>query len=208
MRRSTEAARAELYAVEESRRSITISLVSSVASTYILLRDLDAQLEIAERTETARQDSLTIINARFEKGTVPLLDVNQAEIELAVASASVAVAERAVAQTENLLSVLLGRNPGEITRGIALGQQLLPPDIPAGLPSELLQRRPDVLSAEAQLAAQTARIGAAEAARWPSLSLTGSLGSGKRRALGPQLRRFGFLECRRKYLRTHVQCRP
>jgi len=176
LRRSTEAARAELYAVEESRRSITISLVSSVASTYILLRDLDAQLEIAERTEKARQDSLTIINARFEKGTVPLLDVNQAEIELAVASASVAVAERAVAQTENLLSVLLGRNPGEITRGIALGQQLLPPNIPAGLPSELLQRRPDVLSAEAQLAAQTARIGVAEAARWPSLSLTGSLG--------------------------------
>jgi multidrug efflux system outer membrane protein len=176
LRRSTEAARAELYAVEESRRSITISLVSSVASTYILLRDLDAQLEIAERTEKARQDSLTIINARFEKGTVPLLDVNQAEIELAVASASVAVAERAVAQTENLLSVLLGRNPGEITRGIALGQQLLPPNIPAGLPSELLQRRPDVLSAEARLAAQTARIGVAEAARWPSLSLTGSLG--------------------------------
>ena len=176
LRRSTEAARAELYAVEESRRSITISLVSSVASTYILLRDLDAQLEIAERTEKARQDSLTIINARFEKGTVPLLDVNQAEIELAVASASVAAAERAVAQTENLLSVLLGRNPGEITRGIALGQQLLPPDIPPGLPSELLQRRPDVLSAEAQLAAQTARIGASEAARWPSLSLTGSLG--------------------------------
>jgi multidrug efflux system outer membrane protein len=176
LRRSTEAARAELYAVEESRRSITISLVSSVASTYILLRDLDAQLAIAERTETARQDSLKIIAARFEKGTVPLLDVNQAEIELAVASASVAVAERAVAQTENLLSVLLGRNPGEITRGIALGQQLLPPNIPAGLPSELLQRRPDVLSAEAQLAAQTARIGVAEAARWPSLSLTGSLG--------------------------------
>ena len=176
LRRSTEAARAELYAVEESRRSITISLVSSVASTYILLRDLDAQLAIAERTETARQDSLKIIAARFEKGTVPLLDVNQAEIELAVASASVAVAERAVAQTENLLSVLLGRNPGEITRGIALGQQLLPPNIPAGLPSELLQRRPDVLSAEARLAAQTARIGVAEAARWPSLSLTGSLG--------------------------------
>jgi multidrug efflux system outer membrane protein len=176
LRRSTEAARAQLYAAEESRRSIAISLVSSVASTYMLLRDLDAQLEIAQRTEMARQDSLAIINARFEKGTVPLLDVNQAEIELAVASASVSVAERAVAQTENLLSILLGRNPGEITRGTTLAQQLIPPEIPAGLPSELLQRRPDVLSAEALLAAQTARIGAAEAARWPSLSLTGSLG--------------------------------
>ncbi|MEJ2516240.1 MAG: efflux transporter outer membrane subunit [Gammaproteobacteria bacterium] len=176
LRRSTEAARAELLATEEDRRSLTISLVSSVASSYMLLRDLDARLAIARRTVATRQSSLDIIRARFDKGTVPLLDVNQAEIELAGAEAAVAAAERGVAQTENALSVLLGRNPSAIPRGMPLRAQSLPPEVPAGLPSELLQRRPDVLSAEARLAAQTARIGIAEALRWPSLSLTGSLG--------------------------------
>ena len=176
LRRSTEAARGELLAVEEARRSVTISLIASVASTYMLLRDLDAQLEIARRTEATRTDSLGIIQARFDKGTVPRVDVNQAEIELAVAAAAVAAAERAVVQTENSLSVLIGRNPGPIVRGLALDQQATPPDIPSGLPSELLQRRPDVLASEASLAAQTARIGVAEALRWPSISLTGSLG--------------------------------
>ena len=176
LRRSTEAARAQLLATEEARRSITISLVASVASTYMLLRDLDAQAEIARRTQRTRADSLAIIQARFDKGTVPKLDVNQAEIELAVADAAIAVAERAVTQTENGLAILLGRNPGAIPRGLALDQQTPPPAIPAGLPSELLQRRPDVLASEAELAAQTARIGVAQAARWPSLSLTGALG--------------------------------
>lgn len=176
LRRSTEAARAQLLATEEARRSITISLVASVASTYMLLRDLDAQLEIARRTERTRADSLAIIQARFDKGTVPRLDVNQAEIELAVAQAAVAAAQRAVAQTEHALSLLLGRNPGPIVRGLPLMRQVMPPAIPAGLPSELLQRRPDVLASEAELAAQTARIGIAQAARWPSLSLTGALG--------------------------------
>jgi len=176
LRRSTEAARAQLLATEEAQRSITISLVASVASSYMLLRDLDAQLEIARRTESTRTDSLGIIQARFDKGTVPKLDVNQAEIELAVAGAAVAAAERAVTQTENALAVLLGRNPGAIPRGLALEQQTVPPGIPSGLPSELLQRRPDVLASEAELAAQTARIGVAQAARWPSLSLTGALG--------------------------------
>ena len=176
LRRSTEAARAQLLATEEAQRSVTISLVASVASSYMLLRDLDAQLEIARRTADTRADSLNIIQARFDKGTVPKLDVNQAEIELAVAQAAVAAAQRAVAQTEHSLSLLLGRNPGPIVRGLPLRQQVVPPDVPAGLPSELLQRRPDVLSSEALLAAQTARIGVAQAARWPSLSLTGALG--------------------------------
>jgi len=176
LRRSTEAARAQLLAAEESRRSVTISLVASVASAYMLLRDFDAQLEIARRTAEARADTLTIIRARHERGTVPLLDVNQAEIELAVAIAAVAAAERLVVQTENSLSVLIGGNPGRIVRGLTLAQQTVPPAVPAGLPSELLQRRPDVLAAEATLAAQTARVGVAEAARWPSLSLTGALG--------------------------------
>jgi multidrug efflux system outer membrane protein len=176
LRRATEAARGDLLATEEARRSLTISLVAAVAGNYMLLRDLDAQLEIARRTEAARRDSLGIIRARFDQGTVPRLDLNQAEIELAVATAAVAAAERAVAQTEHALSLLLGRNPGPIVRGAPLQQQVVPPAVPAGLPSELLQRRPDVLAAEAALAAQTARIGVAEAARWPSLSLTGALG--------------------------------
>jgi hypothetical protein len=111
LRRSTEAARAQLLSEEENRRSITISLISSVASTYMLLRDLDAQLIIARDTEEAREDSLRIIQARFEKGTVPRLDVNQAEIELYVASAAVSAAERSVAQAENSLAILLGRGP-------------------------------------------------------------------------------------------------
>jgi multidrug efflux system outer membrane protein len=176
LRRSTEAARGELLAAEEFRRGITISLVANVASTYMLLRDLDAQLEISRRTEVTRANSLRIIEARFEMGTVPRLDVNQAEIQLAVANSAVASAERLVGQTEHALSLLIGRNPGGIARGLPLQRQTMPPSIPAGLPSELLLRRPDVLSAEASLAAQTARIGVAEAARWPSLSLTGSFG--------------------------------
>ena len=176
LRRATEAARAQLLATEEAMRSVTISLVANVASTYMLLRDLDAQLEIAQRTEKLRSESLDIIQARFDKGIVSRLDLNQAQIELAIASVAVAAAERDVAQTEHLLSILLGRNPGHIVRGLALDQQVMPPAVPAGLPSELLQRRPDVLSSEARLAAQTARIGVAEAARWPSLSLTGTLG--------------------------------
>jgi multidrug efflux system outer membrane protein len=176
LRRANEAARAQLLATEEARQAISIALVADVADSYMLLRDLDARRAIAISTREARAKSLEIIQARFDKGTVPLLDVNQAEIELAVADATVSAADRAVAQTENTLSILLGRNPGAITRGLTLQEQVMPPAVPTGLPSELLQRRPDVRSAEAELAAQTARIGVAEAARWPSLSLTGSLG--------------------------------
>ena len=176
LRRSTEAARALLLAEEENRRTVTISLVAAVAQSYMTLRDLDAQLEISRRTRDAREDTLDIINARFGEGVVARIDVNQAEIQLAIAAATVASAERAVVQTENQLSVLLGRNPGAIPRGRELTDQVLTPDIPAGLPSELLQRRPDVLATEAALAAQTARIGVAQASRWPSLSLTGALG--------------------------------
>ena len=176
LRRSNEASRAQLLASEYAHQALTISLVASVASNYMLLRDLDQRLEIAQRTFTTRSDSLGIIRARFDKGIVPLLDVNQAEIELASASAAVSAAERAVAQTEHALSILIGRNPAAITRGRTLAQQNLVPEIPAGLPSELLRRRPDIRASEQQLAAQTALIGVAEAGRWPSLNLTGALG--------------------------------
>jgi multidrug efflux system outer membrane protein len=177
LRRSTESARAQLLATEEARRVVTITLIADVASTYLLLLDLDHRVQVAERTSQTRQESLDIIQARYDKGTVALIDVNQAQIELADAQADLAALIRSREQAENLLSVLLGRNPGPITRsGISTRTALAVPEIPVGLPSELLERRPDVRQASQELAAQTARIGVAEAQRFPSLSLTGTLG--------------------------------
>jgi multidrug efflux system outer membrane protein len=176
LRRSNEAARAELLATVEARNVVTITLIADVASIYLLLLDLDNRVEIAQHTMETRKDSLDIIQARFDKGVVPLIDVNQAEIELEDAVAELAALQRQNQQAENLLSVLLGRNPGPILRQREKKEPLFAPDIPAGLPSELLERRPDVRQASQQLAAQTARIGVAEALRFPSLSLTGSLG--------------------------------
>lgn len=176
IRRSSEAARADLLASEYVRRTVYVALIADVANTYFLVRDLDARLQIATRTLATRRDSTNLIRARFEKGVTPMLDVNQAEIQEAEAAADLAAFERALIQAENLLSILLGRNPGNITRGDELTDQIFPPAVPAGLPSELLQRRPDVLAAEQQLAAQVARIGVAQALRFPQLSLTGTAG--------------------------------
>ncbi|MCL7990542.1 MAG: efflux transporter outer membrane subunit [marine benthic group bacterium] len=176
LRRSNEAAFQELLATEEAYRSVTITLVADVASLYLQLRDLDNRLRISERTLDARQEALEIIRVRFEAGVVPEVDLNQAEIQAYEAEASVESFRRLRTQTENAISVLLGRAPESIERGLALAEQELPPEIPVGLPSELLQRRPDVLQAERQLAAQTARIGVAEALKFPSLTLTGTGG--------------------------------
>ena len=177
LRRSTEAARATLLATVEARNVVAITLIADVASYYLLLLDLDRRVAIAARTVETRQDSLGIIQARFDKGTVPLLDVNQAQIELADAVAEVASLERERDQAENALSILLGRNPGPLERSsYQLQDTVQIPEIPAGLPSELLERRPDIRAASQALAAQTARIGVAEALRFPSLSLTGTLG--------------------------------
>ncbi|MBT8048496.1 MAG: efflux transporter outer membrane subunit [Xanthomonadales bacterium] len=177
LRRSTEAARAELLSTVEARNVVTITLIADVASIYLLLLDLDDRVEIAERTRQTREDALRLIEARFDRGTVPLIDVNQAQIELADAIAEKAALERQRGLAENSLSVLLGRNPGPIQRSLDNPVSALKiPAIPAGLPSELLERRPDIRQASQELAAQTARIGVAEALRFPSLSLTGSLG--------------------------------
>lgn len=176
LRRSTEAAQAELLSSEDARNTVLISLIADVAATYFLLRDVDERRDVAERTLEARRDSTGIIRERFSKGITPKLDVNQAEIEEADAAVQLASLEREVIQVENLLNVLLGRNPGPITRGESLEDESLPPQVPAGLPSELLERRPDIRAAEQSLAAQTARIGVAEALRFPSLSLTASAG--------------------------------
>jgi len=176
LRRSTEAARAELLATEEARRAVTITLIADVASAYLLLRDLDARYEISQRTLATRKASTELVAARFDKGTVPLIDLNQAQIEEGDAAVQLVSIERAVIQAENLINVLVGRNPGPILRQRNTKLHLTPPDVPAGLPSELLERRPDVRQAEQLLAAQTARIGVAEALRWPSLNLTAQLG--------------------------------
>ena len=170
--RATEAARADLLSTEAAYRNVTIVLVADVASTYLLLRDLDARLVISRRTAEGRADRLGIVRARFEKGTEAAIDVNQAEVQLAIAEASVARFERGVAQTEHALRVLLGRFPGPISRGEPIGLDTWPLEIPAGLPSELLERRPDVVEAEQRFVAETARIGVAQALRFPALSLT------------------------------------
>jgi multidrug efflux system outer membrane protein len=174
--RATEAARADLLSTEAAYRSVTISLIAEVASKYLLLRDLDARLEISRRTALGREGRLGIVRARFENGTVAELDVNQAEVQLAIADASVAQFERQVAQTEYALRVLLGRYPGPIPRGEQIGLDPWPVDsmltIPAGLPSELLQRRPDIVEAEQRLVSETASVGVAQAMRFPALSLT------------------------------------
>jgi len=176
LRRSTEAARAELLATVDAGNSIMITLIADVASVYLLLLDLDERVHIAERTLRTRNESLGIIQARFDRGTVPLIDVNLAEIEKYDAQAQLASLQRENVRAENLLNILLGQHPGAILRERRDIYSLRPLKIPAGLPSELLERRPDVRVAEQQLAAQTARIGVAEAIRFPSLSLTGSLG--------------------------------
>jgi len=176
LRRSTEAAQAELLATVDAGNSVMITLIADVASAYLLLLDIDARVAIADRTLETRIESLGIIQARFDRGTVALIDVNQAEIEKYDAEAQLVALQREDVQVENLLNILLGQHPGAIIRERPDIYSLVPIQVPAGLPSELLERRPDVRVAEQQLAAQTARIGVAEAIRFPSLSLTGSLG--------------------------------
>jgi outer membrane protein, multidrug efflux system len=175
-RRATESSRAALLATEYSATNVTISLVANVAGTYFLVRDLDARLEIARQTLVSRQAALQLMRIKFEGGVIPELDVHQAEIQEAIAAAAVPDLEAQVVKTQNALSVLLGHPPGAITRGLALTEQVLPPEIPAGLPADLLARRPDVRASEEALHAQTARIGVAQAARLPTISLTATGG--------------------------------
>jgi len=173
--RATEAARADLLSTEAAYRNVTISLIADVASGYLALLDLDSRLDISRRTAQGRRDRLRIVRARFDKGTVAELDVNQAEVQLAIAEASVARFRRLTAQSEHALRVLLGRFPGPIPRGKSIGTDDWPIEVPAGLPSELLERRPDIVEAEQRLAAETARIGVAQAMRFPAISLTANL---------------------------------
>lgn len=175
-RRSTESAQASLLASEYSLRTIQLSLISEVASTYYRLLDFRRRLQISKKTLESRLQSLDIIQQRFDKGIIPELDLNQSQIQKEIAEASIPLFERQIAQTENALNILLGRLPGTIRSGVGLDRQVTPPEIPAGIPSSLLERRPDVAQTLYQLQAQTAQIGVAEALRLPAISLTGLLG--------------------------------
>ncbi len=175
LRRATESSEASLLASEEGRRTVVLTLVSSVASGYIQLRALDRQLEIAQFTRSALGEAARVQRVRMEEGAVPDSDYQQAEAQYREAASRVPELERQIAQQENFISVLLGRNPGPIARGRQI-DALLFPTVPSGLPSSLLERRPDIRQAEDKLIAANADIGVAKAAFFPDISLTAALG--------------------------------
>ena len=172
IRRLNESARATLLASEQGRRGVIMTVVSEVARAYLEMLDLDGQVAIADSQATIRRQSLDLARARYEGGLTSELDVRQGEAALAIAEGTLSNALRQRTQKENELSVLLGHPPGGVPRGLPLAQQKFPQVIPAGLPSGLLERRPDVLQAEEQLRASNARIGAAIGALFPTISLT------------------------------------
>jgi multidrug efflux system outer membrane protein len=176
IRRLNEAARAQYLASEEGRHGVQLALVAEVAATYFDLRELDEELDIARRTVAGFQNTFDLFDRRLRGGTASAVETSRAEALLANASAQIPLIERDIVATENQLSLLLGRVPGPIARGIALAEQPIPAAVPAGLPASLLLRRPDVRAAEQSLIAANANIGVADAAFYPTLSLTGLLG--------------------------------
>jgi len=175
-RRATEAARADLLGAEETRKAVMTTVVGDVSAAYFNMLELDMELEIAQDTLATRQESLTLIRTRQKGGVATMLDVRQAEQLVYAAAQTVPDIERLIEQTENRINLLLGKDPGPVARGRSLTEQEQPPDAPAGLPSSLLERRPDIRAAEAVLMAATANIGVAKAAYFPQISLTGFLG--------------------------------
>lgn len=176
LRKQTQAARADLLASEEARKTVLTTIVSDVAGSYFILRELDFELDIARRTLTSRLESLRIIKLREERGVANKLDLRQAEELVYDATETIPLLEKLIEQQENFLSVLVGKNPGPITRGFSLTEEQLPPAVPPGLPSELLVRRPDIRSAEQSLIAAGARIDVARKAYLPRISLSGFFG--------------------------------
>jgi multidrug efflux system outer membrane protein len=176
LRRATEAARAQLLATEDARQTVILTLVSDVASDYFALLQLDLQLQITRNTVQTQQDSVKLTNLRMDHGVATKLDVLQAQQVLDTANAQVPDFERQIAQEENAISILLGNYPQGVPRGFSLVQQALPPEVPPGLPSSLLERRPDIRQAEQFLVAANAEIGVAKAQFFPQISLTGSAG--------------------------------
>jgi multidrug efflux system outer membrane protein len=175
-RLQTKAARAQLAATEEDRKTVTTVVVSDVATNYFNLLELDLELEIAKRTLSAREESLRIIKARQQGGLATMLEVRQAEELVYQASQTIPDNERLIEQTENQINLLLGNNPGPIARGAPLSQQKELPAVPPGLPSSLLERRPDIRSAEQLLISENALVSVAKRAYFPTISLTGAFG--------------------------------
>ena len=175
-RRATEAARANLVATEWARREVITELIQNLTSAYFTLHALDLQLEISRRTLASRKDSLRLTELLAQGGSTSLLDVRQAEQLVFTASSEIPSLEQQIEQQENFISTLLGNNPAPVPRGRTLTEQERPPTVPAGLPSSLLERRPDIRAAEEQLIAANAEIGVAKAAYFPQISLTGSSG--------------------------------
>jgi multidrug efflux system outer membrane protein len=176
VRRQSESVQAQVFASEQGRRGVILSLVASVATSYIGLRALDRQLEIARATARNYDDTLQLFQLRFKGGVVSQVELSQIESQYQQALATIPSIELQVASQENLISVLLGRNPGAIPRGKSI-DELIPPAIPADLPSELLERRPDILQAEQNMVAANANIGVAKSLYFPSISVTGLFGS-------------------------------
>lgn len=174
---ASEAAYADLLGTIEARRTVVLTVVSSVADAYINLRSLDSQLEVSKRTRSSREESLKLAVSRFELGETSELEVKQAEAELEIAVIRVIEFEKAIPIQENQLSILLGQNPHEILRGAPIEGFHYPPQIPAGMPSDLLSRRPDILQAEDRLISANARVTEARALFFPQISLTGMYGS-------------------------------
>jgi outer membrane protein, multidrug efflux system len=175
-RRATEAARASLLSEEWARKEVVSSLIANLATAYFQLRELDLELEIAKRTYNSRHESLQLTQTLEQHGINSLLDIRQSEQLVYTAATEIPIFERDIAQQENAISILLGTNPGEVPRGLKLTEQPHAPEIPAGVPSVLLDRRPDVREAEERLKAANAQIGVARAAYFPQISLTGTAG--------------------------------
>ena len=176
LRRADEAARAQLLATEDARQIVILTLVSDVASDYFALLQLDLQLQIAKQTVNTQTDSVKLTNLRLDHGVATKLDVLQAQQVLDTANAQVPDFERQIAQEENAISILLGNYPQDVARGLPLVEQILPPEVPPGLPSLILERRPDIRQAEQNLVAANSEIGVAKAQFFPQISLTGSGG--------------------------------
>ena len=176
LRRATEAARANLLGADEYRKVVVTTLVSDVAGAYLTLRELDYELEISRRTLQTRQDSLELTRSREVHGVSTELDLRQAEQLVYTASETIPQIQKRIEQTENQIRLLLGESPSTVLRGKSLTEQQLPPEVPPGLPSALLERRPDIRAAEQNLIAANAQIGVARAAYFPTLSLSGALG--------------------------------
>jgi len=176
LRRATEASRADLLASDWNRKAVVTTLISDVATSYFSLLELDLELEIAKNTLATRSESLRLIKLQLQGGVGTLLDVRQGEQLVYGAAETIPDAERQIEQTENQISFLLGKNPASISRGHLLTEQQTPPEVPAGLPSSLLERRPDIQAAEQSLVSANASIGVAKAAYFPQITLTGEFG--------------------------------